>query len=242
MGLIPDIYENLCDPGLHTAAEAIAAAKECARADPVFCQRLARTLLDGTHGLPFEKAFRLMEILEEVSKPLQLSLIVPLLNHPDARVQSKASVLVVKGNADIKWIRKRLRHADSRVRANLLEALWAADPNVSRPVFVEALQDGDNRVMGNALLGLYRLNEAGCVEKIIDMARHPKDEFRTTAVWVMEKTGDARFVPVLSQLLREGGKNLQPKVLRALTRVKIANAKPPAATGMASASERRSES
>src|SRR5579871_4197603 len=225
MGLDASFYRDLCDPGLHAAAEAIALSRRHAQDDPLFTYKLARAMLDESGELESEKASRLVTILGEVSSALRISLIVPLLNHSDPRVRSKASLLVTKANADLKWICKLMQQSDTRVRANLIEALWGVDDALCRTALIEACKDPDNRVVGNALLGLYRIRDSGAVDKIIAMAKHPKDEFRATAVWVMEKSGDARFVPVLSELLKEPGKILRPSILRALARIKIARLK-----------------
>jgi len=216
--------ESLCDPALLSASEAIAQAKQRAQADPLFGQRLAGILLKDKQPLEEGKALRLLDILAAIFNPLRVGLVGPLLHHPDPRVQSKATLLVAKGNKDVKWVRLCMLDRDARVRANALEALWEMDTKEARGVLLEALNDPNNRVVGNALLGLYRINEPGFVDKIVEMARHPDEKFRSTAIWVMQKSGDPRFIPALTQLLEDGGKS-KVKVMRALTSLKTASAK-----------------
>jgi HEAT repeat protein len=216
--------EGLCDPAALSAPEAIAIAKQRAHGDPLFGQRLARSLMDGGQPLEAGKALRLLEILAAIFKPLRVGLIGPLLHHPDPRVQSKAALLVGKGNQDVKWVRYRMLDRDARVRANALEALWDLNTKEARSTLVEALADANNRVVGNALLGLYRIGEPGCVDKIVELAGHADEKFRGTAVWVMQQSGDPSFIPILTKLLQEGGP-LQAKVMRALTSLKMAGTK-----------------
>lgn len=216
--------ERLCDPAALSAPESIAIAKRRAQSDPLFGQRLARSLMDGAEPLEADKALRLLEILAAIFKPLRVGLIGPLLHHPDPRVQSKAALLVAKGNQDVKWVQYRMLDRDARVRANALEALWDLNTKEARSVLVEALNDASNRVVGNALLGLYRIDEPGSVDKIVQMASHPDEKFRDTAVWVMEHSGNPSFIPALTKLLEEGGAS-QAKVTRALKSLKMASAK-----------------
>jgi len=53
-----------------------------------------------------------------------LPLIVRLTDHPDAKVRSKAALLVGRGKPELGWVRSQLAQQDARVRANAVEALW----------------------------------------------------------------------------------------------------------------------
>jgi hypothetical protein len=61
------------------------------------------------------------------------------------------------------------------------------------------------------------------VDKIVEMTRHTDEKFRETAVWVMQKSGDSRFIPALTELLQEGV-IIRARVARALASLKMANA------------------
>ena len=217
--------ERLCDPNVFSAPDAIAIAKQRARLDSLFTSRLARAVLDG--GLPADshRALRLMEILSAISTPVRVVLISPLLHHPDTRVQSKASLLVAKANQSWRWVQQRMRDPDARVRANALEALWGMNTQEAKAIFRQALDDTDNRVVGNALLGLHRAGDPSCSQKVIELAADPREEFRGTAVWAMQQISDPAFIPVLSGLLRQGGPAWRAKTMRALASLKLAQAR-----------------
>ena len=225
MGSDPLTLQSLCDPGAFSAAEAIAIAKKQSRLDPVFAARLARAVLGSSHPADPQKALRLLEILPAISNPVRVVLISPLLHHPDTKVQSRASLLVGKVNQDWRWVQQRLRDPDARVRANAVEALWGMSTNEARSVFRQSLEDPNNRVVGNALLGLHILGDSIAFEKITAMASHADEEFRNTAVWVMQKSGDPAFIPVLSTLTRECEPALRSKAVRALTGLKFGQAR-----------------
>lgn len=225
MGADPLSLQQLCDPSAFSASEAIAIARERARLDSLFTARLTRAVMDSGNPADSQKALRLMEILAAISNPVRVVLISPLLHHPDTRVQSKASLLVGKVNQDWRWAQQRSRDPDARVRANALEALWGMGGNEARAVFRQSLEDVDNRVVGNALVGLYLAGDSKCAEKITAMANNADEQFKSTAIWVIQKTGDPAFIPTLSGLIRDCGPALRPKVLRALTGLKLGQAR-----------------
>ena len=221
----PQSLRRLCDPNVCSAPEAIAIARERARLDSLFTSRLARAVLDGGSPAESATAMRLMEILAAIASPVRVVLISPLLHHPDARVQSKASLLVGKTNQNWRWVQQRLRDPDARVRANALEALWGMNTQEAKAIFRQALDDSDNRVVGNALVGQYRAGDPKCTEKIAALADDSREEFRGTAIWAMQQIGDPAFIPVLAGLLRQGGPAVRARTMRALTTLKLAQAK-----------------
>jgi hypothetical protein len=53
----------------------------------------------------------------------------------------------------------QLESQDPRIRANVVEQPWGVDAPFARKCMREALNDENNRVAGNALLGLHLLRE-----------------------------------------------------------------------------------
>jgi HEAT repeats len=143
-----------------------------------------------------------------------------LLTHTDSRVRSKAALLVGRSNKNHKWVQDKLGEPDARVRATAVESLWGSDSAGSRAVFLTALGDADNRVVGNALLALYRLGDPTCVRLILEMLTHSDAGFRVSAVWVMGETGDQRFIPTLARLISEPLTELRGNAFRALAKIK----------------------
>ena len=84
----------------------------------------------------------------------------------------------------MKWV---LHEADPRVRANAIEALWWVDTPEARALLHLATNDSDNRVLGNALLGLYYLGDCAVLEQLIKLSADAPAGFRATAAWVLVK-------------------------------------------------------
>jgi hypothetical protein len=89
-----------------------------------------------------------------------------------------------------------------------------------------ALRDANNRVVGNALYGLYVMGEPACLAETIKLAAHPAAGFRATAAWVMGETGDPRFRDTVAQLLRDPHPIVRSRALRSVARIKAATARP----------------
>src|SRR5581483_2076277 len=129
--------------------------------------------------------------------------LVRLLRHPNPHIRSKAVLLIGRGNRSPKWIRQRLVDTDPRVRANAAEALWGVGTEEARDLLHSLVGDSNNRVAGNAVLGLYRLGDCAMITEILELAVHESAMFRATAAWVMGETGDPRFTEALAALLRD---------------------------------------
>ena len=223
------ILATICDPAMFTVQESIALAKRLVRVEPLFDVKLAKTLLStetDVTGKEVEqkaqspKGLRLLEIMAVVSEGSRAPVIAQLLDHPDARVRSKAALLVGKSNKNVNWVKQRMDQQDSRIRANVVEALWGVESDGSRGVFWSALGDPDNRVVGNAILGLYRMGDPATIGLILQMINHPEEDFQKTGVWVMGETGDLRFLPVLARMMAEPTAALRNHVFRAVAKLK----------------------
>jgi HEAT repeats len=222
------VLKNLCDPALFSKGESIALAKRMARVEPLFDMNLAKILL-ATEAQPGTEAeqeaqslagLRLLEIMAETSDRGRSLLLAQLLHHPNARVRSKAALLVGKSTKDVKWVSQQMMEPDGRLRANALEALWGVESEDCRQVFLTALDDPANRVVGNAILGLYLLGVPSAIGLILKMLTHPDDLFRQTGLWLIGEIGDLRFLPVLARLMKESAPALRPHVFRAFANLK----------------------
>ena len=222
------VLKNLCDPALFSKPESIALAKRMSRVEPLFDIKLAKMLL-ATPETPGDEpeqeaqslaGLRLLEIMAEASDHGRSLLLAQLLNHPNARIRSKAALLVGKSTKDAKWVSQRMGVADSRIRANALEALWGVESEDCHQVFLNALGDPANRVVGNGILGLYLLGVPSAIGSTLTMIAHPDDNFRRTGIWLMGEMGDMRFLPVLVRLMKESTPALRPYVFRTFAKLK----------------------
>jgi hypothetical protein len=143
------VLKNLCDPALFTKQESIALAKRMSRVEPLFDMKLAKMLLaenetgfdERDPGAQRQAGLRLLEIMAEASDRGRSLLLAQLLHHANAQVRSKAALLVAKSTQDAKWVSQRMNEADSRVRANAIEALWGVESDDCRQLFLDVLDD-----------------------------------------------------------------------------------------------------
>src|SRR5208283_1513283 len=221
----------LCSP-VFTLAEAIRISRHLMDVDPQFDLRLLRTGVNNngsTSPEELERLFgtapgmRMLEILSEISDGSRvISTMTQLMSHPDPRVRSKAALLVGRSNKNHKWVKDRLGEADPRVRANAIESLWGSDTAGSRAVYWTALGDDNDRVVGNAVLALYRLGDPASVQLLLQLISHPEISFRVTGVWAMGETGDPRFMPLLARMITEHVRELRANAFRSISKIKKA--------------------
>ena len=98
-----------------------------------------------------------------------------------------------RSNRSAMWVQSRMGDADPRLRANAVEGLWGVETEEARELMLAALHDASNRVVGNALYGLYAMGESVSLAETIKLAAHPLPVFRATAAWVMGETGIGGF-------------------------------------------------
>jgi HEAT repeat protein len=81
-----------------------------------------------------------------------------------------------------------------------VESLWGEKEPWAARLLWKALEDPNNRVVGNALFGLYKLRDENVIPHILSLGQHPVPIFRSTAAWTMGHTGDPQFLPALAKL------------------------------------------
>ena len=224
------LLRALSNPDL-SRDDAISLARTAHRFDPEIGVSLARTLADGTVGsgsIRVEAPARLMDILGEVA---DAGRIVPslmrMMRHPDPYLRSKAVKMIGRGSHSAKWVMGRLSESDPRVRANAIESIWGVDTPEARTLLNFAASDANNRVVGNALLGLYYLGESAILSEVVKLASHESALFRSTAAWVMGETGDARFTEALRRMIAESDPTVRKRAFCSLAQLKAANSQPP---------------
>ena len=218
-GLLP-----VCDPAIIGQEEEIALARDLCELDPQLDMKLARRL-SGAAGekVPEAVVQRVLVLLNSIPENARvLPIVIKLLRHPSPSVRSKAALVIGRVSKTPHVTQEFQSEPDPRVRANAIEALWGMDSAKARSVLREAADDPHNRVAGNALLGLYLVGDTFAIPRILQLATHPKAEFRTTAAWVMAQTGSPRFLPALAQMVRETDRNARAWVFRAITSLKRA--------------------
>ena len=224
------LLRPLCDRDLFTIEEASAIVKRLVKIDPFFDVRLIRKAFeahspDGENGDSasgdIAGGLHLLEILGATS---DLRRLLPILGqlqkHPDPRVRSKAVLLMGATNKNAKWVEQSLGESDARIRANAIESLWAVESPEALSVLWAATTDPDNRVAGNAVLGLFRHGQPASIAAILQLARHRLEDFRATAAWVITETADPRFLPMAVDLMRETNPTARKHAFRAVAALK----------------------
>jgi len=210
----------LTDPSVPgEKAESIAALAR--RVDPQLPSKLVSYLLERTDLEPPECLERILALLKAMPDAASFRpMLTPLLRHENPRIRAKVALLAGTGNRNRTWFERRMLEDDPRVRANAIESADTGIAEELRPMFRAAVSDSNNRVVGNALVALYRLGEAQAVAKLYELASRPEPEFRATAVWAMAETGDTRFLPVLARIVTDPNETIKPATFRAIRKLR----------------------
>jgi HEAT repeats len=218
------VSNNLIVPCLSDTSlsdmEALGIAQTAIQVEPMADVTIARALTDLVQrdaSVKFESAARLIRILESISDGSRLSpILARLLTHPNPALRSKAVLMMGRNSKSVKWVRHRLADPDARTRANALEALWGVDTVEARDLLRRMVDDPNNRVAGNAIVGLHRLGDCAMIPRIYEMAGHSSAPFRSTAAWIMGTCGDLRFLEVLGGMLRDSSPMVRRRAFSAL--------------------------
>lgn len=215
----------LIDLHLRARAEAVTLAQKTATCDPQLSLRIV-TLLTGldSEKLPDTDLLSGLDLLDAISDGDSfVSSVLKLLKHSSPHVRSKAARFIGSRTQNLAWSINRASEDDARVRADILESLFKVNNDQVAPIFHKNVRDSNNRVVGNALLGLYQLQDATSIPLIYEMAQHPKSNFRNTAAWLMGRTGDNRFSGALAELMRDPDEVVRKQAFKALGEMKKAN-------------------
>jgi hypothetical protein len=223
------LLRALCDPAL-SREDALSLGRAAKRVDPLVDVVLARSLADSAIGsaVQIDDPTRLMDILCEIADAGRIMpSLMRMMRHPNAHLRSKAVKLIGRGSLSAKWVMGRLSESDPRVRANAVESLWGVDTPEARSLLSFAVNDGDNRVAGNALLGLYYLGDTSALADVVKLAGAESTLFRSSAAWVMGEAGDPRFTESLRRMISDRDAGVRKRAFAALAQIKTANAQPP---------------
>jgi hypothetical protein len=219
------VFERLTDPVRYTWERAIRIFRRLQDFDPTVDFRLARMLPGRSESgsgcvLNSKHAARAIDILERISQGQRLlSVLGHLPNYPDPQISAKAALFISRRTNNQAWMEKQMVREDPRVRANALEGAWGSQSATSRRFLKECLGDPNNRVAGNALIGLHM---AGCpeiVELAVEMSKSEDPARRSTAAWAMGKIRVAEFIPRLTALLRDESAKVKSAAIRSLVEI-----------------------
>ena len=224
------LLQAMCNPDL-TKEEALSLGRAARRVDPMTDVTLSRSLAESGAGggtVHISDPARLMDILCEIADPGHIMpSLMRMMRHPNTYLRSKAVKMIGRGSLSAKWVMGRLSESDPRVRANAVESLWGVDTPEARTLLSFAVNDANNRVVGNALLGLYYLGDSPVLAEVMKLAGVESPLFRASAAWVMGEAGDPRFTEALRRMISDPDASVRKRAFAALGQIKTANAQPP---------------
>ncbi len=224
------LLQAMCNPDL-SKEEALSLGRAARRVDPMTDVTLSRSLAESGAGggtVHIADPARLMDILCEIADPGHIMpSLMRMMRHPNTYLRSKAVKMIGRGSLSAKWVMGRLSESDPRVRANAVESLWGVDTPEARTLLSFAVNDSNNRVVGNALLGLYYLGDSPVLADVVKLAGAESPLFRASAAWVMGEAGDPRFTEALRRMISDPDAAVRKRAFAALGQIKTANAQPP---------------
>ena len=216
----PQFWLELLRPGRFDRFALLNVCRFLMTIEDVLDVRLAR-MLPGRYSndwqINLETVLRVLDLLDQLSPGSRLILLLNHLTaHADCRIASKATLLVGRRLRNQDWVAQRLDSEDGRVRASAVEGLWGVASPPAQASLWASLKDKNNRVVGNALIGLHRLGEPRVNEFVKRMIEDPRPPFRWTAAWVMGKIGAEEFLEYLERATRDPEPHVQRAAGRAL--------------------------
>ncbi len=221
-----NLFERLASPLYGTHENAVRLLKRLIEVDPSIDVKFAKKLPGRSYWSQSQafdsiRSARALDILDETSRGRRL---LPILGHlpdsQDARIAGKATLFVGRRVQNPAWSKRQLARGDERVRANAVEALWGVNTPPAARLLEDCTLDRNNRVVGNALVGLHIVGDEKTPTEVFSISRSGKPELRSTAAWVMGKIGVPEFTPRLTELVHDEHPGVRIAALRSLIEVR----------------------
>lgn len=220
MSLQTPSFNDVVDPGLYSIEEAERVALKLMAEGQRIPERFALAL-QGEPPPDAGRAERMLELLPRIAAPARL---LPLLDRimpsSNSRIRSKAWKLYAEASADLNWALIQIDDEDSRVAANVVEALWRAVPSEAlHEIFRRAAHQQRNRVAGNGLVGLFNFEDPEAPKITEQMARHSDPSFRATVAWAIGRVYWRDGIELLRELRRDKMEKVRINAERSLLRI-----------------------
>ncbi len=194
------------------ASKAIEVVKDI---DPQFLLKFTKAAAELRHADAIMRALSLIPAIGDYS------ILIPWLRklgqHPDERVRSRAAKLLCELRPNKGLIERQMASDDARVRANAVEAMSRiANIEDAKQMFRSAVKDKHHRVVGNALVGLYKLGDKEVLNKMIELCAHEDHLFRAAMAWAMGFVKDTLAIPALRELTNDNSAVVRKRALHSL--------------------------
>jgi hypothetical protein len=166
-------------------------------------------------------ALRVLEVLERSPDSSTALPALRLLSQcPNARVRSKAALLIGRIIRNPQWANKGATESDPRVSANAVESLWGLKTPAAREAFLSAAMNQHHRIAMNGIVGLYLMGEPASIPFLFHLSRSENPLARASAAWAMGHLEDPRFLPRLSRLMEDADPTTRKRAFRSLSRIR----------------------
>jgi len=200
-----------------TAAQRLAAAQATLKITPHFPNQLA-TKLRGSDRADRTRALRVVDQLDHAATYERELLI--LVESDDSHAAS-AAVRILGGCDSIEAkaaIDRALAHADSRVRANALEALERHLSHRHLATLTTMAQREDNRPRANAIRLLIREHSDTALHALTHMLADDRPRHRTSALWLAKSMGVVQIAPHVAEMsISDADPQVRAKAADAIT-------------------------
>lgn len=212
---------TVCDPQRYTLDQSVDLVRRSHKLDSYTVVKLAEMLALPGSSTDAEARFasRVFAVLERSAPSLALPVLRQLSKCPDARVRSKAVLLIGRIYQNPRLAHHGDTERDPRVAANTIESLWGLTTPGARDTFLKAAQDAHHRIAANGIVGLYMMGDECSIPLLFHMSRSETPLARAAAAWVMGHVEDPRFLPRLAELREDPDSPTRQGSLRAMARV-----------------------
>jgi HEAT repeat protein len=213
-GLIAEICNSGCP-----LEDSVQRAAVAAQASPGFEFELSKFLQTQcmAKSIDHPTVFRGLEVLGGMLDETRLiPFLRPFLRSRDTQIASKSALILGRQCRSLGWMTSINAESDDRIRANLVESLWARrEPEVEQ-VLERALRDSHHRVVANAVYGLY-LMDSGTWIAGLDRLLHSHDPIaRRSGIWVIKSAGGPTAGGRLKPLIRDPDPSVRSAAFAAL--------------------------
>ena len=169
---------------------------------PDAMQRLTKRLQTG----PVDQAIKAMQIVQELGLSEALkNVLVPMCQHPHAKVRSKAVNLLgeVPALASEALLERVLTDSDARVRANAIEVLEAKKEIQFLPMLAQRARSAHSRERANAIKAMHRMRVGTASSQLLGMLRDQRPEHRISAMWALRQTGIWQLINEVGRIAKQ---------------------------------------
>lgn len=231
----PDRMEALVPIGAMTCEGVDETLRELATSDDPALREGAARAMAQRDGAAVEAS--LLALLEDSSKDVAVAALLALrevgtdnCTVPLLRVLQNSKNVFVRSTAMLTLgrlapaeahaaVRKHVKDPDDRIRASAVEALGRglAENLDDVPVLIEALRDEHNRVVGNAIVGLWEVDKDVCLKPFSNLMKSPRKVWRSTAAWILgEVQAPELFQAYLPVINTETDKDVVAMAMRSI--------------------------